>query len=1120
MSDAPTTTAAGVVPPAGTVTFLFTDIKDSTRLWEEHPVAMRDALARHDALVRAAVVEHRGYVVKTTGDGVLAAFGTAPDALTGAVAAQQALLAEPWGATGPLSVRMGLHTGEAQAREGDYYGQAPNRAARLMGLAHGGQVLLSRATEQLVRDALPERVTLVDVGEHRLRGLARPERVFQVAHPDLTATFPSRRSLDETLGALLADLSIPFPARLGIPTAFAGRDDTLERLEGCWADARGGTGRLALVGGEPGIGKTALVAELGARVHAGAGVVLYGRCDEEFGVSYEPFVEALGPLAVRLPDPVLGAHLDEYGPHLAHLVPSLRRYVRGVPKGGSDSDEERFQLFASIAALLAMVGKAAPVLLVIDDLHWADKPTISLLRHLVGRAEPMRLLVAATYRDSEVRAGHPVQDLLALPLAPGAERVTLRGLDDRELVTMLEQTAGHTLDETGISLADALRRDTGGNPFFVAELLRHLFETDTLYRDGEDRWQLRGTVATLGLPDSAREVIGHRVAHLGGGAQRVLSAAAVIGQEFELTVLARVVDEGDDTVLDELERSERAALVRNVAGDAFQFRHALVQHALYEGLGSARRSRLHLRVAETLETLDAADPHPEALAYHLAASGRPDALVRAVAFAQQAGDAALTALAPDQAVRHYREALRLITETAGSDERRLAVLVSLGQALRQAGDGSHRQVLLDSAWLADRLGATDQLVAAALANSRGWASESGHFDAERIAVLEAALAAIGPADSGARARLLAVLASELTFRVGLDRRRELSDEAVAISRRLGDLATLTSVFSSRFDAVRAPHLLPERVAAADENVAVARQLDDPMALWLAISGRTQLAVETADLDAMRDALEEEEQLADELRQPYPRWLTLVHQTVQAFLAGRLEKADRLGEEAFKLGQEIAQPDAFAIYAANLFSVWFAQGRVADLVPILEEACVANPGIVGLRSALASAYCVLDRRSDAQAILTAVREAGFGSLNLDGIWLSTLFIFAEVAAEVDDPDAAAELFELLEPFGDQVASDGAHVQGTVAQVLGRLAAVLGRDEAADQWFAAAEAIEGRVEAVLLQARTRAYWAEALARRDRVEDRARARELAEAARRAALEVGSPPVVARAERVLTAG
>ncbi len=177
--------------PLGTVTFVFTDLEGSTRLWEEHPDTMQAALARHDEILRTAVEQHTGVVVKTTGDGVHAAFATAHDALQAAFEAQCALVAEPWATTGALPVRIGVHTGSAEYRDGDYYGMAVNRAARVMAAAHGGQVVVSLATEELVRDSLPDEITLVDLGEHRLRGLARSERIFQLVHPGARPGVPA-----------------------------------------------------------------------------------------------------------------------------------------------------------------------------------------------------------------------------------------------------------------------------------------------------------------------------------------------------------------------------------------------------------------------------------------------------------------------------------------------------------------------------------------------------------------------------------------------------------------------------------------------------------------------------------------------------------------------------------------------------------------------------------------------------------------------------------------------------------------------------------------------------------------------------------------------------------------
>jgi predicted ATPase/class 3 adenylate cyclase len=235
-------------PPSGTVTFLFTDIEGSTRLWEEHGDAMADALGRHDELVRHAVEQHRGYLVKSTGDGSLAAFSDARDGLRASLSTQSALTAADWGATGPLLVRMALHSGNATERDGDYFGPVLNRAARLLATAHGGQILVSHATASITGEGFEDGLGLIELGEHRLRDLARPERVFQLVAPGLTRKFPPLRSLD----------SVPtnLPDQL---TSFVGRDRELRDL-GELLQAH----RLVTLTGVGGVGKTRLALHLAA----------------------------------------------------------------------------------------------------------------------------------------------------------------------------------------------------------------------------------------------------------------------------------------------------------------------------------------------------------------------------------------------------------------------------------------------------------------------------------------------------------------------------------------------------------------------------------------------------------------------------------------------------------------------------------------------------------------------------------------------------------------------------------------------------------------------------------------------------------------------------------------
>ena len=341
------------------MTFLLTDIEGSTPLWETHRAAMSTALPRHEALIAEAVASHGGQLIKSRGEGdsTLSVFVRATDAVAAALALQQALAAEGWPDDITLSTRVALHSGEADLRGGDYYGQTLNRAARLRALAHGGHVLLSQGTAELVRDQLPPGTDLADFGNHRLKGLARPEHVFALAHPDLGPP-PKLRTAPS-----------PLPAG-----AFVGRRAELARLDAALDGVLAGTaasGLVALVAGEAGIGKSALVRRF-TEQHAADARFLVGACD--------PLLtpRALGPL---------------------HDI--ARRRAAGSPscwRRGSS----RERLFAALLDELDQPGR--PQVVVIEDAHWADEATLDLLVFLGRRMVHARALLIVTYRDDRWRA--------------------------------------------------------------------------------------------------------------------------------------------------------------------------------------------------------------------------------------------------------------------------------------------------------------------------------------------------------------------------------------------------------------------------------------------------------------------------------------------------------------------------------------------------------------------------------------------------------------------------------------------------------------------------------------------------------------------------------------------
>src|SRR5215207_8418442 len=459
-------------PPTGTVTFLFTDIEGSTRRWDAQPEAMQCALQRHDALVRDAVERHGGHVFKTLGDAFYAAFARATDAVAAAVAAQRALADAAGGAADAGRVRMALHTGAADERDGDYYGQPVNRVARLQEAGHGGQVLVSGVTADLVRDRLPDGVQLRDLGEHRLRDLTRPERIVQLAVWGLPAAFPPLR--------IARDLRTAPPAPA---TAFVGRATEFDTLRSALDAAMAGQGRLVLVSGEPGIGKTRLAQELSIEAQGRGCLVLWGRCWEGEGApAFWPWVEALGAYARSLDPQTLRSRLGDAAPDLAQLVPPIKSVLPDLSAPApAEPEQARFRLFGGVAALLTGVAATRPLLLVLDDLHWADASSLLLLQFLARELRTAALLVLGTYPDTDLDRTHPLDAALAsLRRQPACERLALPGLSVDEVGALLETRAGHPLDDALRALAAALHTETEGNPFFITETLRHLRETGGL----------------------------------------------------------------------------------------------------------------------------------------------------------------------------------------------------------------------------------------------------------------------------------------------------------------------------------------------------------------------------------------------------------------------------------------------------------------------------------------------------------------------------------------------------------------------------------------------------------------------------------------------------------------
>ncbi len=671
----------------GTATVLFTDLVASTEQSVEHGARFDDARRAHDAALRSVVEAHGGSVVKGTGDGLMATFDAVGDGVAAARSAQQALHRQNRRRGEPvLSIRVGLAVGDVSFEDGDCYGECVVQAARLCAIAAGEQILAPSLVRALAGG--PRATGFLDVGPRELKGLPEPVEVVEVLwdRPEASAT--------------------PLPPRLAGDTAtFVGRSDELVQLDEVFqVAAERGERRTLLVGGEPGVGKTTVVSRAIRRWYDGGATIAMGRCEEDLRAPYRPFAEALGHLVASAPADLLHGHVARHGRSLLSLAPGLAHRVDPLPDAATtDLESERFLLFAAVADLLAALGEQAPVVLFLDDLHWADAGTASLLRSLAVAPEPSRLLLVGTLRSDELDRAHPMgQALATFRRVPSVARLQLDGLRSADIVDLLAGWDGIGPETSVEGLADALEAETGGNPFFVTELLRHLDETGRL-ADLTGASLLGGAL----VPESIREVLAERVGRLGEVGDTVLATAAVIGSEFALPLLSAVTGVDDSKLLSVLADAESASLVREVtdAPGRFVFTHALVQHAILADLGATREAGLHRRVAEVLEAQHVDGMSVAELAHHWLQATTVSDTSRARDWARQAGDHALAALAPGDAVVFYRQALLLHDQLRDADVTvRVDLLTALGSAERQAGDPEHRDTLLKAGRLASRAG--------------------------------------------------------------------------------------------------------------------------------------------------------------------------------------------------------------------------------------------------------------------------------------------------------------------------------------------------------------------------------------------------------------------------------
>jgi hypothetical protein len=1084
---------------------VFTDLVDSTATAARlGPEAADELRQTHFRLLRGAVSASGGVEVKNLGDGLMVMYSSPSRALSGAVGMQQAIEHHNRAGNEPLAVRIGVTAGEAVEENGDYFGDPVVEASRLCAAAAGGQILAGDVVRSLVGRHASH--TFVEVGQLELKGIPEPLDAVEVLWE------PAK-----------VEGAVPLPGRLvGAASdalfGFFGRTNELLTFdEACKRAKTTKRCQAVFIAGEAGIGKTALVAQVARDAHANGAVVLFGHADEDVGIAYQPWTEVVCTLA-RDGDPALveGLRSAQRGA-LSRLVPEVGADAERV----SDPDTERLLLWEGTTELLAVASQASPVLVVLDDLHWVDTASLQLLRHVIASTAPMDVTIACTYRDTDLTRGDPLNRLLAdLHREANVTRIALAGLEDNELVELFEAAAGYRLDDTGIGLAHAVRRETDGNPFFTAEILRHLGETGGIVLGDDGRWTVAEHLEELGLPSSVRDVVGRRVERLGDEALRVLCLASVIGREFDISLLARLADLDEDPLLDLMDAAVAAAILVEGAAtsDRYRFAHGLIQHTLYDELSPARRQRAHQRIAETLEARNATDDAATLaeLAHHWIAATRPSDLDKALHYARLAGDAARDALAPDDAIGWYQQALDLLDRQSAPDQHsRAQLLVALGTQQSRAGQLEYRDTLTRAASLAEELGDTDTLVQAALGFSVFGGGGAVGVEAAKQ-VLRAALDATGADNSSTHARLLAAYSEAHDLGLEWRERRDLALEAVDVARRAGDDTAFVEVLGNTFLSLATPESRDQTIADVERAVAIADGLGDP---YLRCTVRFPLLwarYQRADLAGACTAIDDMAMLADQLGLPNELWMGAIARAWGLLLAGHADDAEQAAQHALELGISAGRPEALTTFGGHLYLIRQHQGRLDEMADPFIDAARDNPSIASLRATAVLLLCEVGRSGEAAERLADEARHGFDFPH-DTTYLAALTALVEAAALTRHDESARLLLVRLTPFATHVLCSGSTVIGSVARPLACAAAMLGNYDQAEQWFATAHDIHIRLQAPYWTAKGQLDHADLCLAHRADGDLEHARELATTAAATAAEYGCAGLTKRAAKLL---
>lgn len=898
-------------------------------------------------------------------------------------------------------------------------------------------------------------------------------------------------------------------------THYVGRRAELAALDEALARAQAGEAQVVMLAGQPGMGKTRTAQEMAAHAAAAGMVVLWGRCPEEPGAPpYWPWVQLIrGYVDAHDRAEVVGA-LGAGAHWIADIVPEVGEGIaRASAPASADAAQARFGLFDALASFWKRAAAERGIMMILDDLHWAEASSLRFLAFLAADAARARLFVFGTYRDIAVDRRHPLFDTLAeLARLPNYSRRPLRGLsleETRELV------ANAALTDASVT---RLHEQTEGNPFYAREMARYLAAADA------------ANGSATGLPAGVREAIGSRLNRLSADCNRVLAHAAVIGREFELTVLSGMAEElSEEVCVAAIEEALEANVIEEpTAAGAYRFSHALIRETLYDEISAIRRARLHFRVAAAIE---AAHRHDLAgqlsrLAFHYGEAMAAQGADKALEFARRAGEHALELFAYEEAARHFRGALHALSmlerRTSLDPAQRCELLILQGEAQTFAADySSARNTLRTAADLVMATGSNTDLARVAIAfEDASW--RPGLSGEESISLLRSAFERIGDADLLLSAQVLSALTRALTFTGAAEEAFAMYERAVDSARRAGDAGALAAALCSGLSARWRRERLDVRLAAAREAIEIGQRIGDRGRVLEAMAWRLFDLMERGLDEVFWREYDEYVALSDETRQPFHLYTYASFRPALALMAGDLAASERYANELRAIGERQPGLDAGGVYATQMFTLRREQGRLRDLAPLVRHFVATTVDSARWRPGLALVFAELGMAEEARHEFEMLAADDFGGIARDAMWVACLAYLAEVCAFLNDVRRAPILYRMLLPYAERNLLAGTSVAcfGAASRFLGMLAATEMRWNDAERHYRHAIEMNARQGAKTWLAHSQFEYARMLGARGDANDLPRIERLLGEASVAARALGLTALEARIGKAGNAG